>query len=157
MVLYSGTAPGSAVATPTPAGIELVVPESDDEIRDMMAVQFTAFGDEPVITAETVATTRGRLRDGGFAVLARDAGTGVAAGGGVAEAVVDGTTEVAGIGVLADFRRRGIGAALTAFLTTAVHSAGAHTVFLTPAGVPEQRIYSRVGFQPAGDMLHLSN
>jgi ribosomal protein S18 acetylase RimI-like enzyme len=147
--------PESAVAAPTPAGIELVVPDSDDEIRGMMVAQFTAFGDQPDITADNISSTRERLRDGGFAVLARDAGTGEPAGGGVAEAIVDGTTEIAGIGVLADFRRRGIGAALTAFLTAAVHAAGARTVFLTPAGVPEQRIYSRVGFQPAGDMLHV--
>jgi ribosomal protein S18 acetylase RimI-like enzyme len=147
----------SAVAAPTPAGIELVVPDTDDELRAMMVAQFTAFGDQPVITAEHISSTRKRLRDGGFAVLARDAGTKEPAGGGVAEAIVDGTTEIAGIGVLADFRRRGIGAALTAFLTAAVHAAGARTVFLTPAGVPEQRIYSRVGFQPAGDMLHLSS
>jgi GNAT superfamily N-acetyltransferase len=132
------------------------VPESDDELRGMMAAQLTAFGEEPVIADRDVAATRDRLRDGGFAVLARDTATGAVAGGGVAEAVVDGVTEIAGVGVLADFRRRGIGAALTAYLTAAVHAAGARTVFLTPAGVPEQRIYSRVGFQPAGDMVHLS-
>jgi hypothetical protein len=29
-------------------------------------------------------------------------------------------------------------------------------VFLTPAGVPEQRLYERVGYVPAGAMVHLS-
>jgi hypothetical protein len=46
---------------------------------------------------------------------------------------------------------------MTAFLATAVHAAGARTVFLTPAGVPEQRMYARAGFAPTGDMLHLSD
>jgi ribosomal protein S18 acetylase RimI-like enzyme len=148
--------PGSAVTPPAPPGIELVVPDSDDEIRGMIAAQHEAF-DQPVSVPDTaIATTRERIRAGGFAVLARDAATGEPAGGGVAEAVVDGTAEVAGIGVRLGFRRRGIGAAMTAFLTTAVHDAGGRTVFLTPAGVPEQRIYARVGYVPAGDMVHLS-
>ena len=68
---------------------------------------------------------------------------------------VDGTTEVAGIGVPGAYRRRGIGAAITAWLTGAVHGRGAHTVFLTPAGTDEQRLYARVGYRPAGEMVHL--
>ena len=148
--------PEAAVAIPAPAGIELLVPDTDDEIAGMIAAQQVAFGEPPEVSAQQVAKTRDRLRAGGFAVLARDAETGEAAGGGVAEAVTDDTTEVAGIGVLERFRRRGICAALTAALTTAVHERGARTVFLTPAGEPEQRIYTRVGFAPAGDMLHLS-
>jgi ribosomal protein S18 acetylase RimI-like enzyme len=149
--------PGSAVALPAPAGIELVVPDGDDEIHDMITVQHEAFDQPADISAADIARTRDTVRAGGFAVLARDAVTGEAAGGGVAEAVVDGTSEVTGIGVRSRFRRRGIGAAMTAFLTTAVHDAGGRTVFLTPAGVPEQRIYERAGYVPAGDMLHLSS
>lgn len=147
--------PGAAVAIPAPPGIELVVPETDDEIAGMITTQRVAFGDLPEVSAKDISLTKERLRAGWFAVLARDAETGEAAGGGVAEAVTDGTTEVAGIAVAEKFRRRGIGAALTASLAVAVHARGARTVFLTPAGVPEQRIYTRVGFQPAGDMLHL--
>jgi ribosomal protein S18 acetylase RimI-like enzyme len=148
--------PGSAVAVPAPAGVELVVPGTDEEVRGMLVAQYEAFGEPADVPDAEVAKTRERLLAGGFAVLARDAATGEPAGGGVAEAVVDGTTEVAGIGVREAYRRRGVGAALTAFLTTAVHAQGARTVFLTPAGVPEQRIYARVGFAPAGEMLHLS-
>jgi ribosomal protein S18 acetylase RimI-like enzyme len=149
--------PGSAVALPPPAGIELVVPGTDDEIRGLLLSQYEAFGEPHEVTADEIASTRERLRAGGFAVLARDAATGEPAGGGVAEAIVDGTTEVAGIGVRPAFRRRGIAAALTAFLTAAVHGAGARTAFLTPAGVPEQRLYARAGYSPAGEMLHLSS
>ena len=149
--------PGTAVAVPSPAGIELVVPDTDDEARGLLTAQHEAFGQPPEVPAGAVDRTLTQLRAGGFAVLARDAVTGEPAGGGVAEAIVDGTTEVGGIGVRSAFRRRGIGAALTAFLTAAVHDAGARTVFLTPAGVPEQRMYARIGYVPAGDMLHLSS
>src|SRR5688500_8693858 len=89
--------PGSAAKPPAPAGVELVVPESDDEILGMLNAQHEAFGG-PAASAADVAKTRDRLLAGGFAVLARDAVTGAAAGGGSAEAVVDGTSEVAGIG-----------------------------------------------------------
>lgn len=148
--------PGSAVAIPAPAGIELVVPDSDDEIRGMIAAQHEAFDQQVTVSSVDITTARERIRNGGFAVLARDVETGEPAGGGVAEAVVDGTSEVAGIGVRSVFRRRGTGAAMTAFLTMAVHDAGGRTVFLTPAGVPEQRMYARAGYAPAGDMVHLS-
>jgi ribosomal protein S18 acetylase RimI-like enzyme len=147
--------PGSAVVPPAPAGFELLVPESDDEILGMLNAQHEAFGGSSASDAD-VAKTRERVRAGGFAVLARDAATGEAAGGGVAEAVVDGTSEVAGIGVRTAFRRRGLGGAITAFLTAALHDAGGRTVFLTPAGGPEQRMYARAGYAPAGDMVHLS-
>ncbi|WP_459714085.1 GNAT family N-acetyltransferase [Actinophytocola sp. KF-1] len=146
--------PGSAVAIPAPAGTELVVPRTDEEIRGMLVAQYEAFGEPTDIPDAEVGKTRERLRAGGFAVLATVSGE--PAGGGVAEAIADGTTEVAGIGVRERFRRRGIGAAMTAFLAAAVHAAGARTVFLTPAGVPEQRMYARAGFAPTGDMLHLS-
>ena len=148
--------PDAAVALAAPEGVELVVPGTDDEVRAMLTAQYEAFGEPPEVPDGEVAKTLARLRTGGFAVLARDVATGEPAGGGVAEAISGGTTEVAGIGVRAGYRKRGIGAALTAFLTAAVHDAGARTVFLTPAGVPEQRLYARVGYTPTGDMLHLS-
>jgi ribosomal protein S18 acetylase RimI-like enzyme len=147
--------PGSAVALPAPDGIELLVPETDDEIRGMLDAQHEAF-EVPAATGADVHAARERIRAGGFAVLARDRATGETAGGGGAEALVDATSEVAGIGVRTAFRQRGIGAAVTAFLTAAVHDAGGRTVFLTPAGVTEQRLYARVGYVPAGTMVHLS-
>lgn len=148
--------PGSALAVPAPAGVELVVPGTDEEVRAMVAAQYEAFDEPPEVPDSAIASTHEQLRAGGFAVLARDSVTGEPAGGGVAEAIVDGATEVAGIGVRAPYRRRGIGVALTAFLTAAAHEAGARTVFLTPAGVAEQRLYARAGYAPAGGMLHLS-
>ncbi len=138
------------------AGIEFVVPTSDAEIRGMIEAQSEAFGEVADVSDTDIANARDRILAGGFAVVAWEVATGVAAGGGVAEAVVEGTSEVAGIGVRAAFRRRGLGSAITAFLTRSVHTAGGRTVFLTPAGVPEQRLYERVGYVPAGMMLHIS-
>lgn len=144
--------PGELVTPPTRDGIELLAPESDVDFKGLLTAQHEAFDDT---TPFDVAGARAWLANGGLSVYARDAATGEAAGGGSAEAVVEGTTEVAGIGVRASYRRRGIGAAITAWLTGAVHDRGAHTVFLTPAGVDEQRLYARVGYRPADDMVHL--
>jgi GNAT superfamily N-acetyltransferase len=144
--------PDALRVPPPPAGIELVVPGSDVDFEGMLAAQHEAF-DDP--STPDVAGARESLARGWFRVYARDASTGEPVGGGVAEPVVDGTTEVAGIAVRAAYRRRGAGAAITAWLTAAVHAQGAHTAFLTPAGTDEQRLYARVGYQPAGDMLHL--
>lgn len=144
--------PDALVVPPAPDGIELLVPDSDVDLEGMLTAQHEAFEDT---TAPDVAGARAWLAKGGLSVYARDARTGEPAGGGSAEPVVDGTAEVAGIAVRTAFRRRGLGAALTAWLTGAVHERGAHTVFLTPAGVDEQRLYARVGYRPADDMLHL--
>jgi GNAT superfamily N-acetyltransferase len=144
--------PGALVTPPAPPGVELVVPESDVDFAGLLAAQHEAFDDS---SPHDVPGARAWLDKGGFTVYARDAVSGEAAGGGSAEAVVDGTTEVAGIGVRAKYRRRGVGAAATAWLTAAVHERGAHTVFLTPAGSNEKRLYERVGYQAADDMLHL--
>src|SRR5262249_53139864 len=94
---------------------------------------------------EKAAGVRSLLDKGGLAVLARDATTGEPAGGGVCDVIADGVGELAGFGIRAKFRRRGIGAAITSYLTVAAHRAGATTAFLTPGGDAEERIYRRAG------------
>lgn len=52
--------------------------------------------------------------------------------------------------MLPRWRRRGVGAALTAVLVDDAHTSGAATVFLS-AGTPSvARVYERVGFGPVG-------
>jgi len=148
--------PGAVTPPPAPAGIELVVPESDVDLIAMITAQREAFGETEAPTAADVEHSRAWLVKGGLSVYAREIGTGEPVGGGVAEAVVDGTAEVAGIGVREPFRRRGVGAAITARLTADLHELGARTVFLTPAGHVEQRLYAGVGYRPTEDILHLS-
>ncbi len=144
--------PGALVRPPDPPGVGLVVPQTDEDLAGMLAAQHEAF-DDP--SPADVGGARAWLEMGGLSVYARDTATGEPAGGGSAEPVVDGTAEVAGIAVRESYRRRGVGAAITAWLTAAVHDRGGHTVFLTPAGVAEQRIYARVGYRPAGEVVHL--
>ncbi|MBE1500033.1 putative N-acetyltransferase YhbS [Amycolatopsis lexingtonensis] len=145
-------APADRVDKPTPAGIRLRAPESDEDFRRMRSAQNTAFGEPAEIDDDEVE----RLKAGSGVryLLAED--DGVVVGGGLALEVVDGTTEIAGIAVLEPYRGRGIAAALTARLTRDVHEAGAHTVFLTPGDLGIGAVYARVGYQPAGECVHLS-
>jgi ribosomal protein S18 acetylase RimI-like enzyme len=120
------------------------------DVAGLVGAQHAAFG-EP-FTEEDVdgfADATHRM----IAVLARAGG--VPAGGGVCLRIHDATTELAGIGVVAAYRRRGIAAALTAELVRRAFAAGATTAFLTPGAPETARVYARVGFAPTVEMLHL--
>lgn len=69
--------------------------------------------------------------------------------GGVHSPVGD-TTEVAGIGTLAAFRRRGIAGALTSALIADAFERGCECVFLSAADETVQRVYARTGFVKIG-------
>jgi predicted GNAT family acetyltransferase len=68
---------------------------------------------------------------------------------------VEGVAELAGLGVLEGFRRRGIGAAVTAELTRRALASGTRLVWLTPGDEGAERIYARAGFAVEGEMVHL--
>ena len=143
--------PGAVADLPLPPGFELVTPATDDELRDMLSAQHEAFGEPPPTPAHL-----GKARaSGGIRVLARTL-DGEPAGGGVAVAVKDGISEVAGIAVRPAFERRGLGAAITAHLTRAAHTAGATIVFLTPGGDAQERVYTRVGYRRTDSVLFLT-
>jgi ribosomal protein S18 acetylase RimI-like enzyme len=149
--------PGREQAVPVPAGIELVVPTSDDDLVAMLVAQNEAYGDTaPTPTVEQVASQRAFLAAGGLGILARDALTGEPAGAGGCDVPANSTTELVAVGVREKFRRRGIAAAMTAQLVRAALAAGVTTVFLMAAHEAEARIYARVGFSQIGEVLHIS-
>jgi ribosomal protein S18 acetylase RimI-like enzyme len=148
--------PGELEPQPTPPGIELLTPVTDDEILGMVRAQNEAYGESEPATQADIERLRSLLGEGGLAVLARDSTTGEAAGGAICDVIRDGIGELAGVGVRATFRRRGIAAAITAHLTAAAHRAGAHTVFLTPAGEAEGLIYRRAGYRTIDEVLFVS-
>jgi ribosomal protein S18 acetylase RimI-like enzyme len=63
------------------------------------------------------------------------------------------TTEVAGIGTLPAFRRRGIAGALTSALVEDAFERGCEWVFLSAADETVQRIYARIGFEKIGTAM----
>lgn len=149
-------APAGRVDRPAPAGIRLRAPESGEDFRRMRSAQNAAYGESPEVGDEEVERLKAGLSAGLRYALAEDVETGTVAAGGLALEIVDGTAEIAGIGVLEAYRGRGIATALAAHLTRVVHEAGARTAFLTPADLAIGTLYARVGYRPAGECVHLS-
>ena len=79
-----------------------------------------------------------------------------AVGAASATPVADGVPEICGVAVPQPYRGRGIAAALTWRLTELARAAGANVPFVVPGGEDAARVYRRVGYQLAGQMLHLS-
>lgn len=146
--------PDNLTVPPANPDLEFREPRSDFELDDLAILQHRAFGEEG--DPEPGAGTRARrvYENGGIVVLARFRGT--PAGGGSCSAPVDGLTELGGIAVAERFRRRGIGAALSAHLTALAHQRGYRVVWLEPADESVERVYARIGFRVIGEKLNIS-
>jgi ribosomal protein S18 acetylase RimI-like enzyme len=150
--------PASAQEIPQVAGIEIVSPQSDQEILDNSAVGREAYGgDDTPPSPSIIPGWRRFIAAGGIMVSARDSATGESVGLGVCDVPFSATTELAGIGVRTAYRRRGIAAAMTAWLVNQALAAGTTHIFLMAAGENEARIYRRVGFKLIGQVLHISH
>jgi ribosomal protein S18 acetylase RimI-like enzyme len=126
-----------------------VAPVADADLRASTNVQRVAFGLEPLAADEPPSDSR---RRGGGTVLARVAGAPVAAA--TWTAIVDGTSEVAGVATAAAWRRRGLAAVVTAAAARGAFAAGARVCVLSPGHDEAQRVYARAGFRGAATMLH---
>jgi N-acetylglutamate synthase-like GNAT family acetyltransferase len=78
------------------------------------------------------------------------------AGGGMCLDPVERVVELVGIGVLEQYRERGIGAAITGELARIAFAGGVETAFLTPGSESTARVYERAGFRRTDEMLHLA-
>lgn len=63
---------------------------------------------------------------------------------------LDGVAEIVGLGTLPAYRRRGLGAAVTAALTADAHGGGVEVVFMSAGDADVARIYRRLGFTEVG-------
>ncbi|MFD6067698.1 MULTISPECIES: GNAT family N-acetyltransferase [Amycolatopsis] len=145
--------PGQVAGQPGPAGVSLVTPKTEGELRRMIRAQNVAFGEED--PDRHLDPSPDQLSGETLSVMAV-AGTGEVVGGGVATPILDGATEIAGIGVIDEYRSRGIAAAMTEYLTREAHARGGRSVFLTPGAGQAERVYGRVGFKTAAECVHLS-
>jgi ribosomal protein S18 acetylase RimI-like enzyme len=69
--------------------------------------------------------------------------------------VIDGISEIVGVGVAEHARRHGIGNALTVAATHRAFADGASVALLTPGSDASARIYERAGFRNVTTMVHL--
>lgn len=147
--------PPESLTMPEPVeGLEFTEPRTDFELDDLAVLQHRAFGEPGDPEPGAGARTRRIYENGGIVVLARFRGA--PAAGGSCSPPVDGLTELTGIAVAERFRRRGIGAALSAQLTALAHARGYRLPWLEPADGSVERIYAGIGFRPIGEKLNLS-
>lgn len=150
--------PGELVPVPPPAGVELVSVErtSPDELirafREVSRRAFEELDDTAPVTSADIARFRSTGAEG---VLARDA-EGRPVGSAAWLRPAHGVTEIAGVGVVAAYRRRGIAGALTAAATRDAFAHGAELAFLTPGDDGAARVYARAGFAPSVHCVHIS-
>jgi N-acetylglutamate synthase-like GNAT family acetyltransferase len=103
------------------------------------------------VSPETVANRRKRLAEGiAQAVIARVDGEVAAVAS--TQAALD-VAEVVGVATLPAYRRRGLGAAVTAAVVRAAVAAGASTVFLSAGDDDVARMYAGLGFGRVGTAL----
>jgi GNAT superfamily N-acetyltransferase len=148
--------PAFAQTVPLAEGIELISPQSDQELIGVSEAQSEAYGGDGTASANALPYWRKFIAAGGIMVSARDIATGETVGGGACDVPFNATSELVGVGVRTAYRRRGIAAAMTAWLVDQALAAGTTHVFLMAAGEDEARLYGRVGFRQIGDVLHIS-
>ncbi|MER5742369.1 GNAT family N-acetyltransferase [Streptomyces sp. NPDC002225] len=141
--------------TPKPVP-ELAIdePSTDDGFATAALVQHHGYGGTGEPEEGTARWLRTAAEGGGVAALATLDGVPVGAGG--CSVPVDGLTELAGLAVADAYRRRGIGAALSAHLTATAFERGCRVVWLEPADDAVERIYAGIGFDRIGEKLNIS-
>jgi GNAT superfamily N-acetyltransferase len=101
-------------------------------------------------TLDGLEFRRGLIRDGHILWVVAETDEGPIAGG---AAVPRGAVaELTGIATLPAWRRRGVGAVVTAALTQAAAAVGVETVFLSAGDEQVARVYERVGFRRVGSV-----
>jgi len=137
-----------------PSGFELIAPSTDVELLSIRIVQHEAYGKPEAPGPSEVEALRRALEAGGGAVLAQTTPGAVPAGAGEYSPPCDGVTEITGVGVRAEYRRRGLAAAMTVWLIRRALEHDIPNVFLM-ANEGEERIYAREGFVTRGQVLHI--
>lgn len=129
-----------------------LTPEDDDEAYRMHAeIGLRSFGQaQQPVTPRQIAEAREHVRAGRyrFTVAYFD---GKPAGLG---ALCVGNDELAGIGTLPEFRRRGVAAAVSSHLVLQHFQLGGRFAWLSAGGEVPEKLYQKVGFRTAGSQMN---
>lgn len=135
-------------------GLRIGTPVTEAEFTEAARVQHQGFGGEgepePGMTDWLRAAATG---DGAAALAVLD---GAPAGVGGCSPAIDGLSELAGLAVAAPHRRRGVGAALSAWLTRRALDQGCRTVWLEPGDPDVERVYAGIGYRRIGEKVDIS-
>jgi ribosomal protein S18 acetylase RimI-like enzyme len=147
-----------------PPGVSIRMLTADDEdlpsVQTAIGLGFTTpgtavgpVGDTERSAAEATAVglhehTRRRIARGDLAVAGAFAAAGAVGGG--SHSPRSRVTEITGVATLPAYRRRGVGAAVTARLTADAYRSGVRTCFLSAGSPAVVRIYAGAGFRRIG-------
>lgn len=140
-----------------PDGIIIRQATSDIDLTAAATIQHHAYQvPHPPDTHDIARLTRLTQR-GGLVAIAIDESSATVTGTGLIDVTSDHPAigELAAVGVLTPYRRRGIASALSAHLAATAHSHGISLVFLE-AEPEEEQIYRRTGFTDATTKLWAS-
>ncbi|MFJ3277346.1 GNAT family N-acetyltransferase [Streptomyces halstedii] len=146
--------PATLLAPKPVDGLCVTEPVTDAEFTAAAAVQHTGFGGEGDPEDGEIAWLRAATNGGGVSALA--VLDGQSAGTGCCSPPADGISELTGLAVAAPFRRRGVGAALAAWLTSSAFERGCHTVWLEPGDPDVERLYAGLGYRRVGEKIGIS-
>lgn len=133
-----------------PAEVTASIVRSPEEQAEADRVAIASYDDEDV-----ASSFKEDPADGGSVLIRWD---GVPVATALWTAVADGVTEIAGVGTLPEYRRRGLGAFATAFATQAAFDhAGATLAWLTPGDDGADRVYRGIGFASSATAVHLGD
>lgn len=135
-----------------PNDLALITAGSDAELWEVAAVQNVAYGEQEP-TQPDLDRLRSTVDRGGAVILARHGDR--PAGAGLFAPPAHGLTEIAAVGVLPEYRRRGIASAVGRALTDAAFAAGV-TPFLQTETENENRLYGRLGYRTIGAVVAMS-
>jgi ribosomal protein S18 acetylase RimI-like enzyme len=156
--------PAALRPVPRSAGVELRLVGPDDDLATITAVAHVGFAHPGTATgpvgAEALSQAAARRDPGALGFERARLASGLTV---MAVALLDGqpaavgshqpvgpVTEVVGVATLPVWRRRGLGAAVTAFLVQDAGRRGAETVFLSAGDDAVARVYERLGFRRVG-------
>ena len=145
---------GTLVYPPDVDGLEFMLISSDSPLRDLKDhwnVNSRGFDPLPSQATDEAAEVFRQKLGKTWAFNARLDGESV--GVGMLTEVREGVTELVGITTLEGYRRQGIGAALTAYITRTAFDAGAEYAFLIAASEGARRVYESVGFRHMANLL----
>jgi predicted N-acetyltransferase YhbS len=139
--------PGTRLTPRTPAGTTIRLATTEADLAAAAAVQHHAYQVPAPPGPHDIARLTRLTQRGGLVAIAVDEASGTVAGTGLIDttATQPAVGELAAVGVLTGFRRRGIASALSACLANGAHSRGISLVFLE-AEPGEEQIYRRTGF-----------
>jgi len=142
--------PATRLTPRSPARVTVRQATSDADLAAAATVQHHAYQMPSPPGPHDIARLTRLTQRGGLVAIAVEESSGTVTGTGIIDVAGDrpAVGELAAVGVLTAFRRRGIASALSAHLARTAHSQGISLVFLE-AEPEEQQIYRRTGFTDA--------